>query len=506
MKYFFKTTTLVFLLTFTFYSCSSKDEVEEIIPEPEEEFVLTTEDEINRFIWTGLNTYYLWQDNVPDLSDTKFTNYKELYLNFRKFSNPETTFDALLYKKGEVDRFSWIVDNYVELENSFQGISKSNGMEFGLVQNSDGSENVFGYVRYVVANSSASENGVKRGMYFNTINGTNITISNYRDLLFGENSTTYTIGLANYNSGFPTSTGNSITLTKTELQENPVAVTETLNEGGKKIGYLMYNQFSASFDGQLNAAFAKFKADNIDELIVDLRYNGGGSVRSAIYLGSMITGQFNNQVYSRQRWNSKVIEQFGADYFKDNFTNRISNTDGDGNVILDESINSLNLDKAYFIVSGNTASASELVINALNAYIDVKIIGVTTVGKQVGSITLYDSEDLQRTGKNLNAKHAYAMQPIVLEIVNKNNENDIDGYTPGVDIPGVQIAEDYGNLGELGKTSDPLLNAAVNLITTGSKGNFNSKTSIHSKEIYNSSIAKPMGNNMYIELKDLKLK
>ena len=119
---------------------------------------------------------------------------------------------------------------------------------------------------------------------------------------------------------------------------------------------------------------------------------------------------------------------------------------------------------------------------------------------------LTDSENLQRTGKNLNAKHAYAMQPIVLEIVNKNNENDIDGYTPGVDIPGVQIAEDYGNLGELGKTSDPLLNAAVNLITTGSKGNFNSKTSIHSKEIYNSSIAKPMGNNMYIELKDLKLK
>ncbi|RCS26931.1 peptidase S41 [Polaribacter sp. WD7] len=510
MKHFFKTTLLLFLAVATFYSCGSK-ETEDIIEEVEEGFVATIDDEINFFIWRGLNTFYLWQEDVPDLSDDKFRvdentiNLTDLYRFFRKYNSPEQTFDGLLYRKGDIDRFSWIVDDFVALENSFQGISTSNGMEFGLVQNRDGSNNVFGYVRYVVANSSAAENGVSRGMYFNTVNGTNITTTNFRDLLFGS-ATSYTIGLADYNRGNPTSNGNSINLTKTELQENPVAVAETLNEGGKKIGYLMYNQFSASFDSQMNAAFAKFKADNVNELIVDLRYNGGGSVRSAVYLGSMITGQFNGQVYSRQRWNSKVTAEFSAESFIDNFTDRIRNTDGDGNVIVDESINSLNLEKVYFIVSDNTASASELVINALNAYIDVSIVGTTTVGKQVGSITLYDSEDLQRNGNRLNTKHAYAMQPLVLEIVNKNNENDIDGYTPVVDIPGVEITEDFGNLGQLGSTSDPLLNATVNLITNSAKGNIETKNNIRLKELYNSAIAKPMKDNMYIDLGDLQLK
>lgn len=501
--------SLILLLFTTFFACSNKDEAD-TSPEQEEEeenFTVTLDDELNFFIWRGLNNYYLWQQDVPDLADSKFAvsantiNIRDLYTYFRRYNSPDQTFNSLLYQPGTIDRFSWIVDNYIELENSFQGISTSNGMEFGLVQNRDGSENIFGYVRYVVANSSASQNGVERGMYFNTINGTPLTTTNYRNLLFGS-SESYTIGLANYNEGNPTSNGNSISLTKTELQENPVAVVKTLEIDNRKIGYLMYNQFSASFDSQLNAVFAKFKADNIDELIVDFRYNGGGSVRSAIYLGSMITGQFNGQVYSKQRWNSKVTSQFDANDFIDNFTDKIRNTDGDGNVILEENINSLNLNKVNFIVSQNTASASELVINSLNAYIDVNIIGTTTVGKQVGSITLYDSDNLQRTGSNLNAKHAYAMQPLVLEFVNKNNENDIDGYTPVTDIPGVEIKEDFANLGVLGETSDPLLNATINLITTGSKGNFKIKSSVFMKEIYNSSLAKPMGNNMYVDFKN----
>lgn len=498
----------VLLLTIFLNSCGEKETekiIEEVEKEVEEVFVKTTEDEINSFIWLGLNALYLWQDKVPDLADTRFSTFEELYTTFRKFNKPEDTFDVLLYRKGTIDRFSLILDNYVELENSLQGISKSNGMEFGLVQNRDGSNKVFGYVRYVVPNSSASEKGVQRGMYFNTVNGITITTTNFRDLLFSD-ATSYTIGLAGYNQGNPFSTGNTISLTKTELQENPVAVVKTLNKGGKKIGYLLYNQFSKTFDGELNAAFAKFKADNIDELIVDFRYNGGGFVSSAIYLGSMITGQFNNQIFSKQRYNSKITAEFDTSEFNNNFTNKINNTDEEGKVILNEDINSLNLERVNFIVSDNTASASELVINALNAYIDVNIIGTTTVGKQVGSTILYDSEDLQRTGENLNPKHTYAIQPLIFEIVNKNNENDINGYTPVVDIPGVEIIEDFGVLGKLGEISDPLLNAAVNLITKGTKGNFKSKTNFYSKEIYNSAIAKPMRDNMYVDFKDLKLK
>ena len=107
-------------------------------------------DEINYFIWKGLNTFYLWQQDVPDLADKRFANFADLYLYFRGYSSPEDVFENLRYEPGTIDRFSWIVNDYVALENSFQGINLSNGMEFGLVKYKNESDNVFGYVRYVV--------------------------------------------------------------------------------------------------------------------------------------------------------------------------------------------------------------------------------------------------------------------------------------------------------------------------------------------------------------------
>ena len=460
-----------------------------------------TSDKINKFIWTGMNTYYLWQKDVPVLADNRFGSYEDLYSYFRGFSSPETAFYSLLNQPGVVDRFSVMVDDYVTLENSFQGISLNSGMEFGLVRYVNSSTQIFGYVRYVLPNSDAANKNITRGMIFNTVNGTQLTDSNFGNLLFGENSV-YTIGFANYNNGNPTSNGTSISLTKTQLQENPIAVSKVFTEGTKKIGYLMYNQFSSSFDGELNTAFANFKAENINELIVDLRYNGGGSVQSATYLGSMITGQFNGQLYSKEVWNSKVLSALPASRFINNFTNQIRNVDSNGNVILNQSINSLGLTKVYFIVSSSTASASELVINSLSAYIDVQLVGNKTVGKQVGSITLYDSENLQRNGRNLNTNHAYAMQPIVLEISNKDNENHPEGFTPGTSLPGVLLSENFGNLGVLGERSDPLLDRTLTLITTGAKGFFDTKTSLVQEEIFNSKLATPTRNNMYVEVKN----
>jgi hypothetical protein len=460
-----------------------------------------TSDRINTFIWTGMNTYYLWQKQVPILADNRFGSYEDLYNYFRGFSSPETAFYSLLNQPGVVDRFSVMVDDYVALENSFQGISLNSGMEFGLVRYVNSSTQIFGYVRYVIPNSDAANKNISRGMIFNTVNGTQLTDSNFGNLLFGENSV-YTIGFANYNNGNPTSNGTSISLAKTQLQENPIAVSKIFTEGTKKIGYLMYNQFSSSFDGELNTAFANFKTENINELIVDLRYNGGGSVQSATYLGSMITGQFNGLLYSKEVWNSKVLNALPASRFVNNFTNQIRNVDRNGNVILNQSINSLGLTKVYFIVSSSSASASELVINSLSAYIDVQLVGNKTVGKQVGSITLYDSENLQRNGPNLNTNHTYAMQPIVLEISNKDKKNHPEGFLPGTSLPGVLLSENFGNLGVLGERSDPLLDRTLTLITTGAKGILDTKTSRVQEEIFNSKLATPTRNNMYVEVKD----
>lgn len=456
-------------------------------------------DDINYFIWKGLNSYYFWQKEVPDLANNRFSTLDEVYAHFRGYSSPENSFNSLLYQEGISDRFSWIVDDYVALENSFQGINQSTGMEFGLKRYNNSNTNVFGYIRYVIPNTDAASKGVTRGMIFNKINGTQITDSNYTSLLFSDASS-INVGFADYNDGNPTDNNTTIALTKEQVAENPVAISKVIDAGTKKVGYLLYNQFSSSYDGQLNAAFNSFKTEGVNELIIDLRYNGGGSVRTATYLGSMITGQFNGELYSKEVWNDKVQAAISPDQFLNYFTNEIKNSDENGNVVLQESINSLNLSTVYFIVSGSTASASELVINSLRAYIDVKIVGTTTVGKQVGSITLYDSDDLSRDGDNLNSEHTYAMQPIVLEISNKDDQNESGGFIPGVTLRGIQITEDYGNLGVLGERSDPLLDRTLIYLTTGAKGNFKNSVQEYS-EIYNSKLATPASNNMYSEFR-----
>ncbi|WP_299013401.1 S41 family peptidase [uncultured Polaribacter sp.] len=491
--------TLIALIAFLFIAFACNDEEPTTTSLEDELGEITTADEVNDFIWKGLNLYYLWQADVPDLADNRFNNLNELFTFFRESNSPESTFSSLLFQEGTTDRFSWIVDDYITLENSFQGINLTTGMEIGLRRYADNPTNVYAYVRYVIPNSSAATAGLQRGMLINRVNDTQLTDTNFRNLLFGANNS-LTIGLGDFNEGNPIDNSTTFDLTKTELQENPIAVAKVIESGNSKVGYLLYNQFASSFDQQLNTAFGMFKAESVKDLIVDLRYNPGGSTRSATRLGSMITGQFPNQVYAKQVWNEKVRNAIDEDQFVDNFPTRIVSNN------VDEAINSLNLPRVYFIVSGSSASASELVINALDAYIDVQVVGTKTVGKQVGSITLYDSDNLFRSGDNLNPDHRYAMQPLVFEIQNKDGINYINGIIPGnaagANFSGINLAENPGNLGVLGETSDPLLQRTLTLITTGAKGNFKSENINITEEIYDSKLATPAGNNMYTELKN----
>ena len=480
------TYVVLLLVSLTFFtSCEKSDN-----------YMASENDEIHLFIWRAMNNYYLWQQNVPDLSDTRFTNISQLYAEYSNFSSPRDLFESLRYQPGVIDRFSWIVDDYVALENSFQGINLSNGMEFGLVRYASDATKVFGYVRYVISGSDAAAQNIARGMLFTEVDGVQLTESNYRDLLFDDN-TNYTISLAEFNDGNPVTISTSINLSKTQLQENPVAIVKTIDEGSNKIGYLLYNQFSSSFDGELNAAFANFQSENITDLIIDLRYNGGGSVTTASYLGAMVTGQFNGQLYSKEQWNSKVMNALDASVFENNFTNQIINKDQNQNIILQEPINSLNLNRVYFITSGSSASASELVMNSLSSYIDVSSVGKKTIGKVQGSVTLYDSDNYTRTGDNLASNHTWALQPLVLEIKNKDNSNEPNGIEPTVVFP-----EDYNNLGVLGERSEPLLDRTILLITSGGRSGINkTKSFLNLEEISDSKAINPMKNNMFIELK-----
>ena len=453
------------------------------------EIPTVTEDiEIQDFIWQGLNLFYLWQESVPKLDDSKIKD-QTAYVNFLKSNpNPDDFFESLIYNRDNVDKWSWIVDDYIELENSFAGVYKTNGVDFGLVRFS-GSDNIFGYVRLILPESDASDKEIKRGDIFTTVNGQTLTISNYRSLLFNSDMDTYTLDLSEIVDNTVIPTGVSVTLTKFEFTENPVFLKKVFHEDGRKIGYLMYNSFTANFDDELNDAFLYFKNEAVTDLILDFRYNPGGRVSTAGSLASMVTGQFKGELFNKERWNSKLqqeIENTHPEWLTSNFSDKMTNG---------KTIHSLNLNKVHIVITGSSASASELIINGLNPYIDVTLIGEKSVGKYVASVTLYDSSDFGREGAN--SRHKYAMQPIVLEEVNKLGENDKDGFDPDILLP-----EDLANLGVLGEDDEPLLQAAMNDIL-GISSKFSKTKGMEFESVSNSRLHTALKDNMFVEKEEM---
>lgn len=411
--------------------------------------------QISDFIWEGLNTYYYWQEQVSDLADSKRLDEKAYAQFISTNSEPESFFESL---KHSDDRFSWIQDDYEELENLLQGVFASNGVEFGLTYACRDCSEVVGYVKYILEGSDASNKDIRRGDFFTGVNGVELNSNNYRELLFND-ELTYTLNMGTLEDGKIVNNGLSVELTKEEeFETNPVQLSKVLDTSAGKVGYLMYNQFVIGKNSELNQVFGEFKNQGINELIVDLRYNGGGSVRMCIELASMITGQFTGEIFSKEQWNSKLMEyledRFGAESLQDEFVDTLSDSNDTGE---SEPINSLSLNRVFILTTSSSASASELLINSLSSYIDVVHVGEQTRGKNVGSITVYDYIDNEGTK---NPDHKYAMQPIVLKIANKDGFAD---YADGLE-PDTATDEDIKNLGTLGDEKEPLLATALNLL------------------------------------------
>lgn len=438
----------------------------------DDNIITASTSELNDFVWKGLNVVYAYKDNVSDLDNNRFDS-NEAYSDYlNEFSSPEDLFESLLYEPNTVDEFSVIVPNYFDLEQLLQGTTINNGMSFSLVQLPNAAADIIGYVRYVLPNTDAESNGVTRGMIFNTVDGTTLTESNYSALL---SATTYTIGLADYNNNGTTETleddeitanNESITLTKAAYTENPILTHNVLNVAGNSIGYLMYNNFRIADANlnELNAIFAEFEAAGVSDLVLDLRYNGGGSVSTSIWLSSMITGQFTGDVFFKERWNSDIqssIEQDNPEALINPFVDEMVKRNSNNEITYQSPINSLNLNRVHIITTRSSASASELLINGLTPYIEVVQIGASTRGKPQASITIYDSANLTR--ENVNPNHTYAMQPLIYESENADGFSQYyDGIGPTV---GFEISERFDNLGELGNVEERLLAEAISNIT-----------------------------------------
>ena len=486
MKNILKSLVCFFLIAFSLQSCNDNDDVDTETHDALKDL------EIKNFVWKGLNEVYLWQGDVPNLADNRFASQNDLDSFLNGYSKPEDLFEDLLnkpeskYPNGDaIDRFSWIVDDYTVLEQELNGITKNSGIDFRLGRQEDGSNDLVGYIRYIIPNSDASKKDIKRGDLFTKVNGTPLTVSNYEKLLLDSDS--YTLNLAVFNGNAFVSNGKSVSLTKTTLEENPILVNKVIASGSHKIGYLMYNGFYSEYDNALNQAFAQLKSGGATDLVLDLRYNGGGSVRSATLLASMITGQFKGQIFSKRQFNAKQMTGLNSEELEslnERFTDKTNSGAG---------LNSLNLNTVYIITTDNTASASELVINGLRPYINVIQIGETTVGKNVGSFTVYDSETLTKT--NVNPTHKYAMQPLVFKITNADNFGDYTGGLP----PTFQQSEKISTYGILGDTSEPLLNLVISKITGSTAKRIQIDKDHISPYFTDSKSMRRFGKEMYLE-------
>jgi C-terminal processing protease CtpA/Prc len=445
-----------------FISCSDSSTS---VSEPESEGTEITASEEKQFVWNGLNAWYFWQGDVADLADTKNDNANEFSSFLNSFDTEEDLFEHLIYR--QEDDFSWFIPDYEVRLAERTGTSKSFGFRFQLVQLTEGSDRVFGYVQYVVPDSPADNAGLVRGDIFNRINGQEITINNFQSVLQGD---TYEIGFAALDDDILESLDESATVTAITLQENPIHKVEVIETENSTVGYLMYNSFRFNFHTELNDAFGVFKNAGIDELVLDMRYNGGGALVTSAILAGLISGfeESSDTPFARLTYNNKQsVENQTFPFF-----DRLLEYSDDGEFLGDDTpMNQLSLNRLYVLATGRTASASETLINGLKPYgIEVVIIGEQTVGKDEGSITVYDApiHNYAPSGaaerEDINPNHKRAMQPIVFKIVNSNGVDYPDGFIP--DIPAIERAN-VENLKPLGDPQELFLSAALEHIENG---------------------------------------
>lgn len=446
-----------------------------------------TNQRVNEWIQAYMDVVYLWNTQMPAKTD--------------KTLSPDKYFESLLYKAE--DRFSYIAADYAELSDALNGVQMEAGYAFKLFLKDQQSQDVVGLIDYIKPHSPASSTDLKRGDVFFTINGKQLTVNNYSALL-SEMSAQHTLGV--YRGG----SLQSISLAVTRYEENPVLLDSIYDMGGKKIAYLIFNFFSTdkgdnsyTYLKELNGIFGRYKQANVDELVLDLRYNGGGAVTVATALASMISNRTSSDLFSIDQYNSIVDREFksgyGNDYNKTFFDDFLIVRNANGEII-DQStpVNKLSgLKRLYVLASDHTASASELVVNGLKPYMDVVLIGEKTYGKNVGMWFIYE-EDPQKQKTN-----RWGMLPIVVKTYNSKNQSD---YSFGF-LPDIVVDEyDTSSLLPLGNTRELLLEAALARIGVQQASALRSAERVVYSQPFLASIDRtPVRKNMIIPLYPSKI-
>ena len=377
----------------------------------------TSEDIVKDSTLALTRDVYLWNTQIPsDFNARTYDGPSDIMVGIRQYSNEPGFSDP-------VDHYSFAMKQD-EWNNLSNGIISDFGLNAFFFTDNDLR------VRLVEEASPAGKAGIKRGWKFVKVAGSTDINSANSDFLvqniYQSPSTAFTFEK-------PDGSTVDITLESQTYQEHPVILDSIYTVGGKKAGYIVFNSFlgdTTQVMNELTSVFNHFVAENVTDVIVDLRYNGGGYV-------SVAEGLANLLVKSSANGSIMMTQQYNSNYADLN------------EVTIFHKRGALNINNIFFVVTDNTASASELLINNLKPYMNVKLVGPEpTYGKPVGFYPIPVGD--------------WYIFPVSFRSTNGQNQgNYFDGIT-------VDQQVDDGLDKDWGDTTEASLASVLSFISTGS--------------------------------------
>jgi C-terminal peptidase prc len=363
----------------------------------------------NLYVRDRMTDIYFWYREIPNLNPVSFDS-PEAYLEAIRFRPIDTTYSYITDRASNAAFFS---------DSQFIGI--------GLSTSISGSEM---RVLQVFPDSPAEDARLARGHVIVQINGRSVAdliATGEIDGAFGPSEIGVQTSIV-----FRDQQGarTEVTVTKRLVTIPTVSLTRVYDVGGRKIGYVFFRNFVQPSVAALDTAFNTLVEAGVTELVLDLRYNGGGLINVAQHLASLIGGLRTD--------GQPMAEYFHND--KNAFRNRT--------IRFESKPNALRLDRLVVITTRSSASASELVINSLRPFMPVLIVGDRTYGKPVGQ---YQYEFCDKV-----------LAPVSFTLRNAQGQGDFfDGFAPDC-----AAADDAAH--QLGDTLEASLREALTLIHTGS--------------------------------------